>query len=113
MDKLYKVVILPEAQEDIRGITLYIARKLHAPDAALNLAATFQKSIQSLAIRPKRIKTIDEEPWNEIGIRKTKAKNYYIYFIVDDDDVTVYINAVIYIKRDQRKQLIEKRIGRM
>ena len=113
MDKQYKVVILPEAQDDMRRIILYIARNLHAPSAALHLETAFRDAILSLAFMPKRIKTIDEEPWKEIGIRKVKVQNYFVYYLVDDKCQTVYINAVIYIKRDQIRQLIEKEIGWM
>ena len=37
MSEEYKLIILPEAQQDIRGIVLYIARELAAPQAALKL----------------------------------------------------------------------------
>ena len=45
----YKLIILPEAQKDIRDIVLYIARELTAPQAAFNLQADFEKEIKSLA----------------------------------------------------------------
>ena len=79
MSDQYRLIILPEAQNDIRGIILYIARELMAPQAALNLQTEFQKEIKSLANMPKRIKTVDEQPWKDAGIRKTRVKNYYIY----------------------------------
>lgn len=37
MSDSYKTMILPEAQQDIRNIVLYIAGELAAPQAALNL----------------------------------------------------------------------------
>ena len=81
----YKLIILPEAQKDIRDIVLYIARELTAPQAAFNLQADFEKAIKSLAERPKRIKTVNEQPWKDAGIRKIRVKNYYIYFSVYED----------------------------
>ena len=45
MSDQYKLIILPEAQKDIREIVLYIARELAAPLAALNLQDEFQKEI--------------------------------------------------------------------
>lgn len=76
MSDLYKLIILPEAQQDIRSIVLCIAREPAAPQAALNLQDDFEKGIKSLAIMPKRIKTIDEQPWKDAGIRKIRVKNY-------------------------------------
>jgi len=54
---------------------------------------------------PKRIKTVDEQPWKDIGLRKTRVKNYYIYFLVDDEEMAVKVNAVIYAGRGDFKAL--------
>ena len=110
MSDIYKIIILPEAQKDIRGIVLYIAKELAAPLAALNLENAFEEEIKSLVKMPKRIKTVDEQPWKDAGIRKTRVKNYYIYFIVDDEEMAVKIMAVIYVKMDQKKQMIERKM---
>ena len=96
MSKIYKLVILPEAQKDIRGIVLYIARELGAPQAALNLQAEFEKEINRLTEKPKRIKTVNEQPWK--------------YFLVDDDEMAVKVNAVIYVGRDQTKQMGDRKM---
>ena len=105
MSDSYNLIILPEAQQDIRDTVLYIARVLSSPQAALNLQEAFEKKISSLSVMPKRIKTVDEQPWKEAGIRKTRVKNYYIYFLVDDEEMAVKVIAVIYAGRDQTGQL--------
>lgn len=110
MSDRYKIIIVPEAQEDIRRIILYIARELAAPQAALNLQDEFQKEINSLAKSPKRIKTVDEQPWKDAGIRKTRVKNYYIYFFVDDEEMAIKVLAVIYVRRDQTLQMTERKM---
>lgn len=110
MSEQYRLIILPEAQKDIRNIILYIARELAAPQAALNLQDEFQKEINSLAEMPKRIKTVDEQPWKDAGIQKTRVKNYYIYFLVDDEEMAVKVNAVIYVGRDQSRQMTNRKM---
>lgn len=110
MSEQYKLIILPEAQKDIRNIIIYIAKDLQSPQAALNLQDTLEKEINSLKFNPKRIKPLDEQPWKDVGIRKTRVKNYYIYFLVDDKEMTVKINAVIYIGRDQSKQMTKRKM---
>lgn len=110
MSNLYKLNILPEAQQDIRNIVLYIARELAAPQAVLSLQEAFQKEIQSLTFMPKRIKTVDEQPWKDAGVRKTRVKNYYIYFVADDEDMTVRIIAVIYVGKNQSKQMADRKM---
>ena len=50
MSERYRLIILPEAQEDIRNIILYIARELAAPQAALNLQDKFKNGERLLQI---------------------------------------------------------------
>lgn len=104
MPDSYKVIILPEAQEDIRKIVHYIARSLSAPQAALNLSKAFQREIRSLSKMPKRFAVIDAPPWKEAGIRRFTVKNYYVYYLLDEEEQTVKIIAVIYTGRDQERQ---------
>ena len=105
-----KLIILPEAQKDIRNIIIYIAKDLAAPQAALDLQDHIEKEINSLKFKPKRIKTVDEQPWKDAGIRKTRVRNYYIYFLVDDEEMAVKVSAVIYVGRDQTKQMTERKM---
>jgi len=111
MSEKYKVIILPEAQNDIRGIVFYIARELSAPQAALNLQGLFRREIESLAFMPERIKTVDEQPWKDAGVRRFRVRNYYVYFVVDNSEMTVKVIAVIYTGRDQTAQMTERQMG--
>lgn len=108
MSKRYKLIILPEAQQDIREIVLYIARELVAPQAAVKLQDAFEEEINSLAIMPERIKTVDEQPWKDAGVHKARVKNYYIYFIISESECAVKVMAVIYIGRDQERWLTDR-----
>ena len=47
---------------------------------------------------------VDEQPWGELGFRKIRVKNYYVYFGVDENRKEVQIFAVIYVRRDRVKQ---------
>ena len=49
--------------------------------------------------------TADGQPWGELGFRRIRVKNYYVYFCVDENKREVQILAVIYARRDQVKQL--------
>ena len=106
--KTYKPVILPEAQRDMREIIRYIAGTLAAPQAARNLLAAFRQEIGSLAEMPGRIRTVDEQPWKDAGIRRTLVKNYFIYFLIDEAERAVKVLAVIYAPREQEKQMADR-----
>ena len=97
MSEIYKLVILPEAQKDIRDIIMYIAISLAAPKAALDLQDAFEKEIMSLTRMPERFRTIDEQPRKDAGVRKIRVRNYYIYYLISELETTVKIMAVIYV----------------
>lgn len=101
----YRVKVVRQAHIHLQGIRDYIELELFAPLAAKNIMTLLRQSIRSLSDDPYRIKTIDEEPWGSQGIRKTRVKNYYIYFWIDEDNKRVYVIAVIYVARDQEEQL--------
>ena len=77
MSGIFKVIITPDAQNDIRNYVRYIAQELANPQAAAALQEELRKEISSLNTMPARYKTIDEQPWGSIGVRKFKVKNYY------------------------------------
>ena len=108
MAEKYRIVILPEAQRDIREIVDYIAGELAAPQAARRLVSAFEQEVRSLALMPKRVRLVDEQPWRDRGIRRTRVKNYYVYYLVDDEQSAVQVLAMIYTGRDQEAQLRER-----
>lgn len=59
----------------------------------------------SLSTIPQRIKCIDEKPWGNLGFRKIRVKNYFIYFLINEDRKEVHIIAIIYTRKDQENQL--------
>ena len=110
MSERYKVVILPEAQKDIRDIVFYIASELAAPQAALGLQDAFEEEIRSLSYMPDRVRLVEEQPWKDAGVRKTRVKNYYIYYVISEAGKEVRILAVIYVGREQRRQMTDRRL---
>lgn len=103
--KVYKIRITRQARDQLRNIKRYITEELLAPDAAENTIAAIKKEIKSLNRMPERIKLTEEEPWRSEGIHKTRVKNYYVYFWIDEKNARVQITAVIYVARDQIAQL--------
>ena len=49
------------------------------------------------------IAPMEREPWHSRGVRKISAKNFYIYYRLDEVSGRVYVLNVIYAKRDQFK----------
>ena len=103
----YKIKVTRQAKEHLALIREYIATELKAPIVAKRMLELLKSEMMSLQTMPYRVKLISEQPWCELGFRRIRVKNYYVYFCVDDSRKEVQILAVIYVRRDQTKQLEE------
>ena len=101
----YKIKVTRQAKEHLAIVREYIATELKEPIVAKRMLELLKSEMMSLQTMPYRVKCIDEQPWGELGFRKIRVKNYYIYFLVDENRKEVQILAVIYVRRDQAKQL--------
>ena len=102
---IFNVVYSSEARQDLRDIYEYIAYELLVPETAAGQTERIMKAIRSLEQMPMRHRLYEEEPWHSQGIHKLPAKNYLIYFWVDEEAKKVQIIGIIYGRRDQRHQL--------
>ena len=106
----YEIIITPDAEGDLLELRNYIADVLLCPDIALSYIKAIRKEIATLSEMPGRIKPVDEEPWHSRGLRKIIAKNFYVYYRIDEPSKRVYILNVIYDQRDQLKQMSKMKI---
>jgi len=101
----YEIIMTDDATADLIELRDYIAEVLLAPETALSYIRAIRAEISTLSEMPDRIKTVDDEPWHSRGIRKIIAKNFYVYYRIDESSKRVYILNIIYNKRDQLRQL--------
>ena len=87
----YKIIITPDAEEDLFELRNYIADVLLARDTA-------------------RYKPVDDEPWHSRGIRRIMANNFFVYYRIDEDRKQVFVLNVIYARRDQLRMLEQMNI---
>ena len=99
----YSVEVTLQASEQMWEIVLYVAKELKNKDAALGLLDAFENAILSLEEFPERVALTQEEPWRSEGVHLLIVENYNVYFWIDGK--TVRVTAVVYQKREQRKQL--------
>ena len=103
----YSIRITRQARDHLREIRRYIEKELLSPMAAKHTIAAMKAEMQSLSNMPQRIHLTPEEPWRSLGVRRTRVKNFYVYFWIDEENKKVQIIGVIYVKRDQVKRLAE------
>ena len=101
----YDIVVYDRVNTQTDEIADYIINELKAPQAAEDLLADLQKAMRSLDVMPERIPLVRFEPWRSRGFRCMVARNYLIYFWIDEAARQVNITAVIYGKRDQAAKM--------
>jgi len=106
----YKIIITPDAEEDLVELRNYIADVLLARDTARNYIRTIRKEIGSLSELPARYKPVDDEPWHSRGVRRIIVNNFFVYYRIDEARKQVFILNVIYARRDQLRVLEQMNI---
>lgn len=101
----FTIRVTAQAREYLERIRDYIAKELCELQIEKQMLELLRKEIQQLSFMPYRVQKIDEQPWGEMGFRKIRVKNYYIYFWLDENAKIIQVIAVIYVRRDPRGQL--------
>ena len=107
VNEKYNVYVTAFAREQIKETADYISHALMEPQTARKWLDTMEKEISSLSFMPNRIPFTPEEPWHSEGVHRMRIKNFYAYFRVNEEEKTVWITAVIYVRRNQREHLKE------
>lgn len=103
----YRVIITPDAADDIFRLKSYIAVTLQAPETALKYIRGIRGEIEKLDTFPAAIAPVPDEPWHSRGVRRIIYKNFYIYYRINESEKIVYVLNVIYARRDQLGALKE------
>ena len=96
----YQVILTPDAESDLNELDDYITYELFAPDTAITYLQDIKEQLASLGRNPKRYKLVDDEPWHSRGVRRMNTRNFVAFYTILEEDKTVYIQNVIYQKRD-------------
>lgn len=103
----YVVKLTELALGQMQETVSHISKVLHEPEVADKWADYLQKKISSLSTLPARYPLAEEEPWHTRGIRKMTVKNFLVYYMIDKEQKTVLVTAVIYGRRDQLSALLD------
>lgn len=101
----YEIIMTPDATTDLMELRDYIANVLLVPETALAYIRTIREVISKLEYMASSMVPVFDEPWHSRGIRKIIAKNFNIYYRIDEDIKRVYILNIIYDKQEQLHML--------
>ena len=107
--QMYKVMMLPLAENDIEDNTDYIAYEKKEPETALKLAMGFRNTIAKLEFMPKQHELDEDEELAALEIRKCYYKSYKIYFYIDERNSIVYVLRVLYMLVNAKPILLNMR----
>ena len=80
----YAVEMTRQAEEQLSEIMQYISVTLRSPQAGMNTLDMLEEEINSLSAMPSRYPIIEDDPAGDRGIHRTRARNFNIYYLVDD-----------------------------
>ena len=93
----YSINIGKLAERDMWETVSYIQNVLFQPESAKRIYRAIKDQINSLSTMPERYAVIAEEP---MGLRKVKAENYLIFYIVNEKEKIVSVVRVLYDRRE-------------
>ena len=99
----YRVNLTQKAIDDIGEIFEYISSVLCEKETAINIINLLHKNILSLEEMPGRFRIYENEPWKSRGLHIMPVKKYLVFYMIDDDKMTVNIVRVLYGSRDYDK----------
>ena len=102
MSRSYKICYSTKAKNDLYEIYDYISQRLCALQNAKNTIAKIVKEVRSLSFMPARYALLDREPWKSLGLRKTKAGNFNIFYLIKERETTVFVTRVLFGGRDNQ-----------
>ncbi|WP_366516709.1 type II toxin-antitoxin system RelE/ParE family toxin [uncultured Megasphaera sp.] len=96
MSDVYSVMYSTEAKSDLLEIYVYIAFELGVPNIAKNQINRIRKKIRSLDFMPARYTIVDWEPWRSIGMHRVPVDNFVVYYVINNNNLTVTIIRIFY-----------------
>lgn len=96
----YQVLFTVTAKQDLREIALNIADISKNTDIAVNFVNEMQKKCDQLIDFPESGALPNDRVLRSLGYRFLIYKDYLMFYTVDQESETVYIQAVFNAKRD-------------
>ena len=103
--KQYTVQVTDRALADMEEIYTYIAEQLQAPENAMGQYNRIAEAIQKLNMFPERVRIMESEPENKMGLRQLPVNIFSVVYVIKEDRVIV--TRVLYSASDISRRLLE------
>jgi plasmid stabilization system protein ParE len=102
---MYSVYISEIAENDILTAAQYISNVLNAPIAANRLLDEIEEKERFMEYNPYIYPVVSDRILTKRGIRFVSAKNYLMFYIVNDNEQMAYVIRFLYGHRDWKNIL--------
>lgn len=92
---IYKVVVAPEAIDDMQRHYDYIAYVKESIINAESQLSRIKEEIPKLDTLPNGFRRYSKEPWHSRGLRYFPVNKYLAYYMVDEENHIVNVMRVI------------------
>jgi len=97
----YKVDFAKKADRDLDGISAYLQSQSVSRWRALKFADAIRSEINHrLSFWPQGYRLVDDDILAARGQHKLIVKNYLVFFTVDEEKNTAFVERIIHGKRD-------------
>ena len=101
----YTIEITEQAEQDIRSIYSYIAIGLQATENAKGQMGRIEAAISLLDQMPERYRRYEKEPWRTRNLRVMPVDHFVVFYIPDEETISVRVVRVMYGGRDIEREL--------
>ena len=101
----YNVEVTQIAEQDYYKAEAYIKYELYNQKAAAGLAKKLHEAINDLSFFPTKYHICNDDFLRVWEIRFVPVNNYLLFYIVREDEKTVYVLRFLYSRRDWQKIL--------
>jgi len=102
---MYKIEVLPRAQQDLEDILHYISFVLKNRKAALDLLKKVDKELNIIKLFPYANSKYKTEYKLKNNYRRAVVNNYSILYTIDKKKKLITISRILYNKREIEKVL--------
>lgn len=96
----YNIHITNAAVADLNSAVDYIDHILLNPQAAENLLLEAEEKIMDLAAFPEKYSLVTEPVLNAWGIRLTTVMDYPVFYIVSEEEKSIYIVRFLHSRQN-------------
>ena len=96
----FNINITEPAENDLRDIAKYISSQLNAPEAALNIIREIRKTLLNLKENALIYPYVRDDRLATLGYRSVTTKNYTSFYVIYEKENKVYIDRILYSRRD-------------